>query len=155
MADRSRVDAWLIDLGRLTSARITAEDAMEFVDRYAPLLAQRFSDSAFSRASAEHVAAECKFLPTYGEIVALLRTFRPKSLAAVFALSDNIGLSPDARCWVNYYETRRAEDFAPLREDDGRLARPEITNWEAHTANLIRTNCPEAWDYLCGKRGAA
>ena len=49
------------------------------------MLAMRFANETFTTASLEAVAAECKYMPTYGELVALLRDWwrdhRPRQQA--------------------------------------------------------------------------
>jgi hypothetical protein len=85
MADQFVARRWLIDLGRLTAIRSNPDDAVDFVEAMAPMLAMRFPDEAFTAASLEAVAAECKYLPTYGELVGYLhawwRDHRPRPRA--------------------------------------------------------------------------
>jgi hypothetical protein len=73
MADQLIAKRWLVDLGRLTAARSSHDEAADFVNTSAPMLAMRFPNEAFNHVSLEAVAAECKYLPTYGELVMLLR----------------------------------------------------------------------------------
>lgn len=150
MADQLIVQRWLIRLGKATSATRSTDDAAEFVEEMAPLLAMRFPDETFNNVSLEFVAAECKYLPTYGELVALLREWKCQLPAPSYpAINDNmIDLPPDQREWLSYYHRREAEGFAPLREPDGRLSRPEIRDWRAHTLDLLRCKAPDAWQYL-------
>lgn len=75
MPDQSLIRQWLTQLGRLTSAKIEAEEVANYLDAFTPMLAERFDDSAFSVKSLEHVAAQCRYLPTYGELVPLLTTW--------------------------------------------------------------------------------
>jgi len=88
MADQFVARRWLIDLGRLTATRSNSGDAVDFVEAMAPMLAMRFPDGAFTSASLEAVAAECKYLPTYGELVGYLHAWwrdhrpRPRALPA-------------------------------------------------------------------------
>jgi len=150
MADQIIVRRWLISLGQLTLAKGTPEDADDFVDTMAPMLAIRFPDETFGVVSLEYVAAECRYLPTYGELVALLRDWKRQLPAPSYpAINDNIvDLPPKERQWLRYFQAREAEGFAPLREPDGRLSRPEITDWREHTESLIRQHAPAAWQYL-------
>jgi hypothetical protein len=74
MADQLLARRWLMDLGRLTSVSLSQEAADSFVDTMAPMLAMRFPNEAFTPASLEAVAADCRYLPAYGELVPLLRT---------------------------------------------------------------------------------
>jgi hypothetical protein len=157
MAEIQRVEAWLIQLGRMTSARLSSADANEFVDRYAEFIADRFDDRYFTRASLEHVAAECKYLPGYGELVAVLREFKPPQATTTYvALNDNVSsLSPEDRRWLVYWERREAERFAPLRNPDGSLTRPDITDWVDHTVSLLRQYAPNVWAYVMQHQRAA
>jgi len=157
MADQLIVQRWLIRLGRVTAARLSPEDAADFVEEFAPLLATRFGDDAFTNVSLEFVAAECKYLPTYGELVAHLRDWRRQLPAASYpALNDNVvDLDAANRYWLGYYQRREAEGFAPLRERDGRLSRPDVVDWRAHTLSLLHQYAPDAWNYLQQPEAAA
>jgi|SRR5580765_2257803 hypothetical protein len=75
MADQQVTRRWLVDLGKLTAARSSHDEAADFVASSAPMLALRFPDEAFNIRSLEAVAAQCKYIPTYGELVALLRAW--------------------------------------------------------------------------------
>lgn len=72
MADQATVRRWLTQLGRLNGVRIEPEEASEYLDAFCPMLARRFDDGAFTAESLDHVTGECKYLPTYGEVVQLL-----------------------------------------------------------------------------------
>ena len=71
MAEQIPLDPrrWLIQLGKLTATRISTDEAADFVDTMLPMLKMRFPAAAFTLLSLEHVAAQCKYLPTFGEIV--------------------------------------------------------------------------------------
>jgi len=73
MADQVLVRRWLVDLSRLTAARLSHDEAVDFAQTFAPMLAMRFPNEAFNIVSLEAVAAECKYLPAYGELVPKLR----------------------------------------------------------------------------------
>lgn len=75
MAEQALARQWLTQLGRLNGIKIAPEEAGDYLDAFAPMLAKRFDDSAFTAESLEHVAAQCKYLPTYGELVPLLTTW--------------------------------------------------------------------------------
>ena len=158
MADPHLVQRWTLRLGRKAGIRGSIEDATEYVEDMAPGLAARFSDEMFTVASLEFVTAECKYLPTYGEIVALLRDWRrqlPEPEPAGPAISDNLGLSPKDRFWFAYWQRREAEGFAPTRAQDGRLLRPDVTDWREHVASLVRQNAPDAWAFISQHEMAA
>jgi hypothetical protein len=150
MADQLIVQRWLIRLGRFTAAKLTEADAAEFVEDFAPFLAMRFPDETFNNVSLEFVMAECKYLPTYGELVALLREWKQQLPAPSWpAINDNVvDLDPRDRSWLSYFQRREAEGFPPLRKPDGRLSRPEITDWRAHELSVLRKHAPAAWEYL-------
>jgi len=59
---------WLIQLGKLTATNISSDEASDYIDATLPMLEMRFPPAAFTLESLEHVAAQCKYLPTYGEI---------------------------------------------------------------------------------------
>lgn len=150
MADLIIAQRWLIRLGKYSRAATPEADAAEFVEDFAPMLAMRFPNEMLTNVSLEYVAAECSFLPTYGELVALIRDWKRSLPAPSYpAINDNVvALPPEERQWLRYYHAREAEGFAPLRERDGRLSRPEITDWQAHTLSLIRQYAPSAWYYI-------
>ena len=151
MADQIHIRRWLIAIGKLNVAKTDRADAIDFVDTATPMLAARFSDEMFTVASLEFVTAECRYLPTYGEIVALLRDWRrqlPEPEPAGPAISDNVSLGPKDRFWFAYWQRREAEGFAPTRAQDGRLLRPDITDWREHVASLVRQNAPDAWAFI-------
>ena len=150
MADQIIARRWLIDLGRVVAKRASDADVEDFIDTMAPMLARRFPNETFCFVSLEYVAAECKFLPTYGELVAHLRDWKRSLPAPSYpAINDNVvDLNPEERQWLRYYHAREAEGFAPLRERDGRLSRPEITDWRQHTLSLLRQYAPSAWYYI-------
>src|SRR5215467_384005 len=72
MADEALVRDWLGRLGRFTAAFMASDEAAIYVDDFAPMLASRFDNGAFCWDSLEHVAAESRHLPTYGELVPIL-----------------------------------------------------------------------------------
>jgi hypothetical protein len=73
MADYIVAKRWLLSLAQLTAVRLSHDEASAFIETTAPMLAMRFPNEALTPASLEAVAAECKYLPSYGEIVPLLR----------------------------------------------------------------------------------
>jgi hypothetical protein len=150
MADVLIVQRWLIRFGRFTAARLDEADAAEFVEDFAPLLAMRFGDEAFTNVSLEYVAGECKYLPTYGELVAHLRDWKRQLPAPSYpALNDNVAdMDAKNRHWLGYYQRRERDGFPPLREKDGRLSRPDVTDWREHTLSLLHQHAPDAWAFL-------
>jgi hypothetical protein len=150
MADLIIAQRWLIRLGRITAAKLDEIDAAEFVEDIAPLLAMRFQNESLTNISLEYVAAECRFLPTYGELVAHLRDWQRQLPAPSYpALNDNVAdMDAKNRHWLSYYQRREREGFAPLREKDGRLSRPDVTDWREHTLSLLHQHAPDAWAYL-------
>jgi hypothetical protein len=115
MADQDRVRQWLVRLGRFTVSSISSDEAAAFVADMAPMLAERFSDASFTPRSLEHVAAECKYLPTYGEIVAHLRTFveqREHETASVTDQRD--GLTDENRSCVRNWQRHASGDWGKI-----------------------------------------
>lgn len=60
---------WLARLVRVVAASISPQEAAAWVQDVEPLVATRFNASAFTFDSLESVAAQCKYLPTYAELV--------------------------------------------------------------------------------------
>ena len=152
-----RVEAWLIQLGRMTSARLSSADANEFVDRYARVLASPVRMMILHQSLAGARLRRSEYLPGYGELVAVLREFRPPQATTTYvALNDNVSsLSPEDGRWLVYWERREAERFAPLRNPDGSLTRPDITDWVDHTVSLLRQYAPNVWAYVMQHQRAA
>jgi hypothetical protein len=64
---------WLQSLAILTTVTMNRDDAETRFAAYVAMLADRFPDEAFTRASLEHVAAKAtRGFPTYGELVEAL-----------------------------------------------------------------------------------
>lgn len=76
MADVVVVRRWMERLGRLTVASMQREDAEAWMNDVAPFLAEQFPDWVFCQRSLGAVAAECRHLPMFGEIVDELRKWR-------------------------------------------------------------------------------
>ena len=114
-----------------------------------PLLAV-FPDEAFCDRSLADVAAKARRLPSYADLRGWLdEWWRANRPPPSLALEDNVtGLGPKERDWLAYWHRREAERFQPLREDDGSLVRPDIADWKAHTASLVRTYAPDAWQMI-------
>lgn len=68
----SDVRNWLTALGVLTAGNMTRAECEMKLRAYVPLLTDRFPPAAFTRASLEHVAAQCRFFPAYGDVVNFL-----------------------------------------------------------------------------------
>jgi hypothetical protein len=70
------VREWTIALGVLTGGgNVTAADAELKLKAYVPLLLDNFPPAAFTQASLHHVAAQCKWFPSYAEVVTHLRAW--------------------------------------------------------------------------------
>ena len=76
MADLIIAQRWLLQLGKAVAVRASSDDADDFVETMAPMLAHRFPNEAFSFDALEYVAAQSKFLPTYGELVERLSAWK-------------------------------------------------------------------------------
>jgi hypothetical protein len=72
-APSATVREWTIALGILTAGNMTRADAEMKLRAYVPLLQDNFPPAAFTQASLHHVAAKCKWFPSYGEVVEHLR----------------------------------------------------------------------------------
>ena len=73
MADFVVAKRWLVSLAQLTAVRLSHDEISAFIETTTPMLAMRFPNEALTPPSLEHVASQCKYLPSYGEIVPLLR----------------------------------------------------------------------------------
>lgn len=67
------VRKWTIALGVLTAGNMTRADAEMKLRAYVPLLQDQFPAGAFTPASLHHVAAQCKWFPSYAEVIEHLR----------------------------------------------------------------------------------
>ena len=81
----SIVREWTVALGILTSGNMTRADAEMKLRAYVPLLQDNFPAAAFTQDSLHHVAAQCKWFPSYAEVIEHLRGWwrdhRPAPLA--------------------------------------------------------------------------
>lgn len=76
MTDPRAVVSWLNDLATLTAGNAPLADSRAKVAALTGMLATDYPPEAFSRASLRHVARECKFFPSYAELVAILDAYR-------------------------------------------------------------------------------
>ena len=139
---------WLKALGALVAASMSAEEAHSRLSAFVPLLVDEFSERYFSPDSLRFVAKQCKFFPTYGELVDHLNAWSRQVKPQHVALQNDSDLPEKDQGWLAYWHRRKAEGFAPLRNEKGALARPEIRNWRRHTETLIQHYAPNAWQIL-------
>lgn len=139
--------SWLRSLGALVTTSMPLAEARERLDILAPVLASEFDGWVFCADSLAFVARRCKFFPTFAELCEHLSAWRKEHKPALqtTALPDNLGLDATDRSWLAFWQRREREGFAPSREPDGRLTRPDVTDWREHTASLIRRMSPKAW----------
>jgi hypothetical protein len=67
------VREWTIALGILTAGQLTRAEAELKLRAYVPLLLDNFPVGAFTQDSLHHVAGQCKWFPSYAEVLAYLR----------------------------------------------------------------------------------
>jgi hypothetical protein len=63
------VREWTIALGILTAGQMTRADAEMKLAAYVPLLQDNFPAAAFTQDSLHHVARQCKWFPSYAEVI--------------------------------------------------------------------------------------
>ena len=150
-AKQLTIDKWLILLGVLASVSQSEEEIEARNATLIPFL-DRFPDQAFTMGSLEFVARHCRFFPTYAELVEHLGSWwlaNNRPAARVIAINDDVAaLSTNDRQWLSYYFDRKRENFAPLRNPDGSLMRPDVTDWERHTLSLVEARSPEARAFI-------
>jgi hypothetical protein len=131
---------WLKALGTLTAGTMQADEADAKLRAYAPLLSQQFRPTAFTAPSLEHVASQCRFFPSYAEVVKYLGEYvrdHPQTIPALAGPGPVLDVID--RAWVAYWQKRRTEDFAPYGNSPG---------GRAHVASLIRQQSPKAWHVI-------
>ena len=130
--DQQLIRDWLKQLGELCSVGLSPEEAAAKLEIFAPALATRFDAGAFTGVSLEEVAANCRFFPTYGELVALLRAWldgdtdqsQPRRIAA-----DADPVTGERDAWVTNWQNHadgnwgRSKDGTPYRGDGSQLKR--------------------------------
>lgn len=139
---------WCAMLAKLC-APMDAVEAVSALVAMLPLLAD-LPDEAFNERSLAHVAGKAKRCPTYADLRLWLDQWWQEHKPAPPALPDNVAAIPaEQRPWLSFWHRRKAENFAPMREPDGRLSRPDLgtdpARHLAHTVSLIRTIAPQAW----------
>jgi hypothetical protein len=79
------VREWTIALGVLTAGNMTRVEAEMKLRAYVPLLLENFPPAAFTQDSLHFVASQCKWFPSYAEVIEHLRTWwhdnRPRPVA--------------------------------------------------------------------------
>lgn len=90
------VREWTIALGVLTGdGKMTADDAELKLKAYVPLLLESFQPAAFTQSSLHHVAAACKWFPSYAEVVIHLRTWWRENRPIANALPAPAASAPE------------------------------------------------------------
>jgi len=109
---------WLVKLGVLSAARMSAEEAQTKIEVFAPLLASRFSSSMLTDHSLGFVAAQCKFFPTYGELCQLLYDYQrenaPPRISVRAKEPDEPYVIPPAPAWAL---RKRLRHLLPTEEE--------------------------------------
>jgi hypothetical protein len=145
---------WLRALGALVATGgMSLADARERLVAYADLLESEFDQRFFTMATLAFVGRRCRFFPTFHELcLALSEWGRDNPIAIpnqIIRLPDNAtSLSAKDRHWLAYYHGRERENFAPLRESDGRLSRPDVADWRGHTLSLVKQMSRPAYDFI-------
>jgi hypothetical protein len=79
------VREWTIALGVLTAGNMTRVEAEMKLRAYVPLLLENFPPGAFTQDSLHFVASQCKWFPSYAEVIEHLRAWwhdnRPHPIA--------------------------------------------------------------------------
>lgn len=144
----NRVVTWLNDLATLTAGTTPLADSKAKVAALASMLASEYPPEAFSRRSLEHIARQCTFFPSYGELARALSAWwqdnRPPQQAVEydrFAVSDEETAARRAS-WVTISPEQvrakvRALDGHPMREALGKaLATALFHNAPKHLGYL-------------------
>jgi len=131
---------WFSMLAKLTSPMEATAAAQAFL-AYAPMLEQ-FPNEAFTLASLEHVAANCRHgVPTYADLREHLGAWWKDNRPNVPAIGDAANLDENARMWLAYFRRREAEGF---RVETGRPVSRE------HCLSLVKQQSLAAWQHLTG-----
>lgn len=67
---------WITDLATLTAGNAPLADSKAKITALTGMLGEQYPPELFTRKSIEHVARECKFFPSYAELVASLDAYR-------------------------------------------------------------------------------
>jgi len=68
VTDLRVISAWLTDLANLTAGNASMREIKPRIGGIASMLSDNFPTGAFTRNSLEHVARQCSFFPSYGEL---------------------------------------------------------------------------------------
>lgn len=112
------VREWTIALGILTAGNMTRADAEMKLRAYVPLLQDNFPPAAFTQDSLHHVARQCKWFPSYAEVVEHLGSWWKEHRPPLRALPppDIPPPRPPATPEeIEYVHARVAEVIAALR----------------------------------------
>ena len=137
--DAPHVRHWLMQLTvMIGKGHFKSEDEWnEIYDLYVPGLVMRFGAAALDARCLEGVALECRNWPGYGDLAAMLQAWLREHRPAPVAVEDAAlsALRSDQRGWVKWWF------------DQGRASRPEI----ARRASMLRSQAPDAWDFLVSR----
>jgi hypothetical protein len=145
------VDKWLRSLGVLCAGTMAADEARTRCAAYASMVAGEFPVAAFTQKSLEAVARECRFFPSYGELVEYLGKFwrdhKPAFLALPSAGPQSSWTATD-QSWFDTWQRHQSEGFANVpncpRYPGITPDRPE-NHRRAHVASMVRRFSPSAW----------
>jgi hypothetical protein len=154
----SRVAAsWLNDLAIVVAGSAPLADLKAKVAGMSGLLAEDYPPEAFSRASLAHVARQCKFFPSYGELTEHLSAWwkdhRPEPRLAITATDERTRQDQhSADCaadWASITTAQLREKIANVRAIGqsgmrlswGRVLSTAIHRHAPHLAGLI----PPEW----------
>jgi hypothetical protein len=144
---------WLASLGLLTAGTMTAEDAKAKCVAYVSMIFEQFEAWAFTKVSLEAVARQCKWFPSYAELVehlgAWCRENRPRVLAIAGPGSEYV-MQPSDWGWVRYWDNRKAAGFSNIANCPKYPGVPDHpqAHREAHATSLVRSKSPAAWDHI-------
>ena len=117
MTEIRLVSGWLTDLANLTAGNAMMREIKPRIAGNASMLADAYPAGAFTRASLDHVARQCKFFPSYSETCELLSAW-----------------------WKENRPTPRAiESDQPATVRQRELERKNRESWETISAEQIRT----------------
>lgn len=115
----SDVRQWIAALGVLTAGNMTRAEAEMKLRAYVPLLQDRFPPAAFTQASLEAVASQCRFFPSYADVAAHLgnwwRENRPLPPALPPPPVVEVPREPPTPEAIEYVHERVREIVATLR----------------------------------------
>src|SRR5215472_9384616 len=116
MTDHRRIAGWLNDLATITAGTAPLADAKAKIAALSALLIDEFPEAAFCKQSLVHVAASCKFFPTFSELRDALTAWWRENKPTKAIEGPQSEWTDDERNYLAAWHRRRAGGKYPIED---------------------------------------